>query len=84
MNNKSFLSEQTKKELGDFLTKYMQGEPHSILVSRVEEIESPVTVALREQFEWDNAQRKRQYYNELYRAAKRFIFSYEVYDLKVN
>ncbi len=84
MNNKSFLSEQTKKELGDFLTKYMQGEPHSILVSRVEEIENPAMATLREQFERDNAQRKRQYYNELYRAAKRFIFCYEAYDLTVN
>ena len=84
MSDKSFLSEQTKKELGDFLTLYMQGEPHSILVPRVEEIENPAMATLREQFERDNARQKRQYYNELYRAAKRFIFSYEVYDLKLS
>ena len=84
MSDASFLNEQTKKELGDFLTKYMQGEPPSMTLPRVEGIENPAIANFREQLEHDNARQKRQYYNELYRAAKRFVFSYEVYDLTLK
>ena len=84
MTAERFLNEQSQKELGNFLTKYMQGEPPSMILPRVEEIESPAIATLREQFEHEDVQRKRQYYNDLYQAAKRFIFSYEVYDLTLK
>lgn len=41
MSDASFLNEQTKKELGDFLAMYMQGEPPSMMLPRVEGIENP-------------------------------------------
>ena len=79
MTAERFLSEQTKKELGDFLTLYMQGEPPALILPR-----DNVAEDFRERIESENVRQKRQYYNDLYRAAKRFIFSYEVYDLKVD